>query len=47
LVPRINVENVIKLEFVLESMYFVLEIEALLKHYYIYSTLFIEITQSV
>jgi hypothetical protein len=46
LVPRINVENGIKLGFLLECNLYI-KIEILLKHYYMYSTLFIEITQSV
>jgi hypothetical protein len=43
LVPEINIENCIKLGFL--SLY--IKIQTLLKHYYMYSTSFIEITHSV
>jgi hypothetical protein len=45
--PRINVENDIKLGFLLNKFNLYIKIETLLKHYYMYSILFIEITQSV
>jgi hypothetical protein len=46
-VPRINVENVIELDFYWNKCTLYIKIEILLQHYYIYNTLFIEITQSV
>jgi hypothetical protein len=47
LVPKTNVENGIKLGFYWNKCYLYIKIETLLKHYYMYSTLFTEINQSV
>jgi hypothetical protein len=46
LVPRINVESVLNWDFYWNKCTLYIEIKTLLKHYYMYSILFIEITQS-
>jgi hypothetical protein len=44
---RINVENILNWDFYWNKCTLYIKIQPLLKHYYMYSTLFIEITQSV
>jgi hypothetical protein len=47
LVPTINVENVLNWDFCWNICTSYIKIQSLMKQYYKYSTLFIEITQSV
>jgi hypothetical protein len=47
LVPRFNVETELEWDFYWNKCTLYTKMQTLLKHYYMYSTLFIEITQSV